>query len=85
MNELTEAYEGLKRLRLCKTGYQFSQEYLGRAPNYYSVVKSGDKEPSLAVLTMLYYSLVEKSSLLAGSRDAVIIRTKSELNTIKKE
>ncbi|MBL4911444.1 MAG: hypothetical protein JKX78_15730 [Alteromonadaceae bacterium] len=83
MNDLDAIYASLKDLGLCKTGYQFSREYLGRAPNYYSVVKASDKQPGIAVMNMLYYSLVKQSMYLDGCDSATIIKAKTELDTLR--
>lgn len=85
MNELDSVYETLRRLKLCKSGYQFSREYLGRAPNYYSVVKANEKKPSVAAMTTLYYSLVRQSHYLEGSDSAVIVSTKRELDGVRQK
>jgi uncharacterized protein DUF6626 len=85
MNELDNVYATLKRLKLCKSGYQFSREYLGRAPNYYSVVKANGNKPSLAAMTTLYYSLIKQLALLEGSNNIIIINAKQELDNVKRE
>ena len=55
--ELEQIYEQLVEQGLCKSGLQFSTEYLGRYKSYYSVIKATKAKPSINVLVNLDFSL----------------------------
>ena len=54
-------YEQLKNDHLCDSAYDFSENYLGKAKSYYSVLKARNAEPSTDALVMLELSLKEKA------------------------
>lgn len=53
MNNLTEIYQTLKALGLCRDQTEFSRHWLGRSGTYLSYLGSSGRQPHLASLGML--------------------------------
>ena len=58
---LEDVYKQLHEERLCDSAYDFSENYLGKAKSYYSVLKARNAEPSTDALVMLELSLKDKA------------------------
>ena len=59
--KIKEIYEQLHEANLCDSAYDFSENYLGKAKSYYSVLKARNAEPSTDALVMLELSLKDKA------------------------
>lgn len=68
MNELTDIYETLRSLGLCRTKIQFSQEWLGRSSHYMAQIGGDPRKASLTSLCLLA-SRLELASLEAKASD----------------
>ncbi len=79
--ELQEIYAQLKSLNLCKSGYQFSEQFLGMHRSYYSVILAQKSLPSINVLSTLEYVLKQLVSVLneVGSFEVLNRRNKLQL------
>lgn len=53
-------YEEMREAELVDSAYEFSKTYLGKAPNYYSVLKCRKLEPSIGAILNLELALHEK-------------------------
>ena len=53
-------YEEMKRAKIVDSAYEFSSMYLGKAPNYYSVLKCRKLEPSIGAIINLEMAIREK-------------------------
>jgi hypothetical protein len=60
--ELQAIFEELHGIRLCKSAYDFSTNYLGKSQSYYSVLKANEVKPSIDTLAILEIALKEKAS-----------------------
>ena len=60
--QLQNIFEELHGVRLCKSAYDFSTNYLGKSKSYYSVLKASKAEPSIDSLAILELALREKAS-----------------------
>ena len=60
--ELQKIFEELHGIRLCKSAYDFSKDYLGKSQSYYSVLKANKAKPSIDTLAILETALREKAS-----------------------
>jgi len=54
---LEELYQEMREARLVASAYEFSEKYLGRSRNYYSVLKARNMEPSIGAILVLEYAL----------------------------
>lgn len=78
---LEDVYAKLKKQHLCSSAYQFSVDYLGKSPSYYSVLKARNEEPSIEAVVTLEFALKQKAALF-GDYHPVLVRTKAELNRL---
>lgn len=53
-------YEEMREAELVGSAYEFSKTYLGKAPNYYSVLKCRKLEPSIGAIMNLEVVLQEQ-------------------------
>lgn len=53
-------YEEMREAELVDSAYDFSKTYLGKSPNYYSVLKCRNLEPSIGAIMNLELALQEK-------------------------
>lgn len=83
--KITDVYQQLKACHLCKSGYQFSREYLGRTDSYYGVLKLKNTEPSVQVLLTLYYSLHKRIDALSGGNNPVLLHARLHLKMMAVE
>jgi hypothetical protein len=60
--QLQKIFEELNGIRLCKSAYDFSTNYLGKSQSYYSVLKANKVKPSIDTLAILEIALKEKAS-----------------------
>ena len=69
---LEELYQEMREAQLVASAYEFSEKYLGRSRNYYSVLKARKMEPSIGAILMLEYALNEQVDSIgkAGNQDS---------------
>jgi hypothetical protein len=63
---LENLYQEMRAAQLVASAYEFSEKYLGRSRNYYSVLKARNMEPSIGAILALEYAL-QKQVDIAGS------------------
>ena len=63
---LENDYAELREAELVTSAYEFSEKYLGRSRNYYSVLKARNMEPSIGAILALEYAL-QKQVDIAGT------------------
>lgn len=80
--ELIDIYKRLKTRDLCLNAYEFSQQYLGRAPNYFSVLKAKKRQASTQVLLNLYFALRERSEAIRDPSIPCLESRSKELITL---
>ena len=83
--ELTEIYTTLKQRKLCKNAYDFSERYLGKNKNYYSVIKARKRQPSIQALTTLLITLHERIDSLNGENHYVIKAARNDLKQLSQQ
>lgn len=66
---LENLYQEMREAQLVASAYEFSEKYLGRSRNYYSVLKARNMEPSIAAIVSLEYAL-QKQVDIAGTAGA---------------
>ena len=59
----------------CRWAYDFSVQYMGKAPSHYSVLKARNMEPSIGALCVLERTLINKVSYYDGF-DMPVLRNK---------
>ena len=57
---LEKLYQEMRHANLIASAYEFSRSYLGKSPNYYSVLKARRMEPSLGAVLKLEQALQVK-------------------------
>ena len=62
----TQIYQEMKEAHLVASAYQFSEKYLGRSRNYYSVLKARKMEPSIGAILALEYALQKQVEIAGG-------------------
>lgn len=80
---IDEVFEQLRNDSVCTSAYQFSREFLGRSPSYYSVLKARKKQATTDVLFTLEYALENKAKSYASNRYPFFIRTRNHLLEMK--
>ena len=60
---LENLYQEMREAQLVASAYEFSEKYLGRSRNYYSVLKARNMEPSIAAIVSLEYALQKQVDL----------------------
>ena len=63
---LEDLYQEMKEAHLVASAYQFSEKYLGRSRNYYSVLKARNMEPSIGAILTLEYELQKQVDVAAA-------------------
>ncbi len=68
---LENLYQEMREAQLVASAYEFSEKYLGRSRNYYSVLKARNMEPSIAAIVSLEYALQKQVDIagLGGAKD----------------
>ena len=61
---LEKHYRELREADLCTNAYEFSERFLGKSRNYYSVLKARNLEPSIDALVSLEYALQKQAENL---------------------
>ncbi len=61
--QIENIYKELKNCQLCESGYDFSENYLGKSKSYFSVLKARKELPSIEALVLLEVSLKEKARM----------------------
>jgi len=74
-------YEEMKRAKLVDSAYEFSETYLGKSPNYYSVLKCRNLEPSIGAVINLEMALREQ---LDTKSQEVAVENYAELGSLLK-
>jgi len=82
---LEEVYERLKSENLCVSGYDFSQNFLGKTKSYYSVLKARNAQPSVDALVMLEISLKEKAKIYENGSYEFYGRLRNSLESLSSE
>lgn len=80
---INAVFEQLKNDNVCESAYQFSKEFLGRSPSYYSVLKSRKKQATTDVLFTLEYALENKAKAYSSNKYPYFIRTRNHLLQMK--
>lgn len=81
--QITDIFEELRDKSLCKSGHDFSQNYLGKHHSYLSVIKSRKQSPSLEAWAMLSYNLGSKAQIFSGSENVFLQQAAAQLNRLK--
>ena len=82
MNELDNVFKELKAIKLCKSQYAFSRDFLGRSPSYMSHLKATKKKPSVKSLMALHLKLYELATHCKEPTDINSYKTKDSLITL---
>ncbi len=69
---IDEIYKALKRQNLCRSGHDFSRNYLGKHHSYLSVIKARGESPSIEAWAMLSYTLQTRVQVFASSDNEFI-------------
>ncbi|WP_425462573.1 DUF6626 family protein [Litorilituus lipolyticus] len=80
--ELQEIYAQLKGLNMCKSGYQFSEQFLGMHRSYYSVILAQKAQPSINVLSTLEYVLILLVSVLNDVDSFEVLNRRNKLQCL---
>ena len=75
-------FEQLRNDHVCGSAYQFSKEFLGKSPSYYSVLKARKKQPTTNVLFTLEFTLRNKAEFYSNNNYPYFIRTRNHLLTL---
>ena len=62
---LENLYDEMRRAQLVRSAYDFSRKYLGRSPNYYSVLKARQLEPSIGTVLNLEKAISQELDVKA--------------------
>ena len=82
---LEDVYKQLHNERLCDSAYDFSENYLGKAKSYYSVLKARNAEPSTDALVMLELSLKNKALVFESDKYEFFKKLRSGLLSLSNE
>ena len=83
--EIQQIFEELHKVRICKSGYEFSTKFLGKSKSYYSVIKAKNELASISALAMLEASLQQYADLYNNDKfETFGIRRKQLLELSKK-
>lgn len=82
MNELDSVFRELKTVKLCKSQYAFSRDFLGKSPSYMSHIKATNKEPSVESLMILHLKLYELATHSKEPNDYDSYNAKKSLITL---
>lgn len=85
MSELDSVFRELKAVKLCKSQYAFSRDFLGKSSSYLSHLKATDKKPSTHVLMTLHLALYERATHLNEPKDYADYHAKQSLITLSNE
>lgn len=77
--ELQDIFEELNEVRLCKSAYDFSTNYLGKSKSYYSVLKANKSEPSICTLAVLETALEEQANDYDNDKYEVFAARRNQL------
>ena len=83
--QINDIYEELKERKLCRSGHDFSKNYLGKHSSYLSVLKVRGDNPSIEVWTMLSYALQIRAQILAESKNDIVQLTAQRLSALQQE
>lgn len=78
-------FEQLRNDSVCETACQFSKEFLGRSPSYYSVLKARKLQPTTDVLFTLEFALGNRAKDYSSNNYPFFIRTRNHLLQMKEE
>lgn len=81
---LEEIYTALRRQHLCTSAYDFSVNYLGKSPSYFSVLKARNDKPSIEAIVTLEMALHRRANLY-GSSHPFLIQTREKLIELENE
>ena len=70
METIDRAYATLQELGLTRSQYDFSQQWLGQCPSYYSVTKARGGEPGMTSLLFLDLQLQLMRTALARTHNS---------------
>ena len=76
---IDKVYEQLRNDCVCDSAYQFSSEYLGKSPSYYSVYKMRKQQPTVDMLLILEFALSNAAERYSSTRYPFFIRTRNQL------
>ena len=85
MSELDSVFRELKAIKLCKSQYAFSRDFLGRSPSYMSHLKATDKKPSINSLMVLHLKLYELAKHLDEPKYYADYHAKQSLISLSNE
>ena len=80
--ELHDVFLSLKKQKLCKSGRDFSEYYLGQGRNYYSVIRAQERSVSTKALMNLYFKLRSQAEQLNDERFPVLLKHQQILREI---
>lgn len=78
-------YEVLRELKFVKSGYEFSENYLGKKKSYFSVLRARNVEPSVEVYITLVEALKIAANVVQAGDNKEFIEMKSTLRSMAKE
>lgn len=85
MSELDSVFKKLKAVKLCKSQYAFSRDYLQKSPSYLSHIKATNKSPSVCVLMTLHLALYERATHLNEPENYTDYHAKQSLISLSNE
>jgi hypothetical protein len=81
--QIDEIYEALKRQNLCRSGHDFSRNYLGKHHSYLSVIKARGEQPSIEAWAMLSYTLQTRAQVFASSDNEFVQAAAARLQNLQ--
>lgn len=72
--ELHDVFLSLKEQKLCRSGRDFSEHYLGQGRNYYSVIRARELQVSTKSLMNLYFKLRSQAEQLNDARFPILLK-----------
>jgi hypothetical protein len=76
---IEKVFEQLRNDNVCRTAHEFSEDFLGRSPSYYSMLKARRREPSTEALLTLELSLRSAARIFESNRYPYFVRTHKHL------
>ncbi len=77
--ELHDVFLSLKKQKLCRSGRDFSEHYLGQGRNYYSVIRAREMQVSTKALMNLYFKLRSQAEQLNDERFPIRLKHQPSL------
>jgi hypothetical protein len=81
--QINDVYEELKANKLCRSGRDFSSNYLGKHKSYLSMINARDERPSIEAWAMLNYTLQSRAQVFASSDNEFVLAAAARLQALQ--